>query len=351
MIQPFLLAATAFAAGQTPLDPAVKTPVALPHMQDVGTPALAPIPDTGAQSSIRAPAPSSTIGDARRAVPVFDAPALDFPLYDVDEHGSVWVRGASYKASFGEHGATFVPALGARAPRNFPLTFTLDSVTCGGDALAFDARAAARRDGDVVAFERGAFVEEYAISAGAIEQRFVFDTLPSRGEIVVSIDVASELESRADADGFHFENALGGVRYGRAFALDARGTKVGIESRLVGQRIELVVPQEFVAQAQLPLVIDPYTSTLSIDVDTGSDWQADVAYDATFNAFVVVYENIYSDTDHDAYARKYVDQILVDTATIDFTTDDWRNPKVANNNVANQFLCVAQVGTDRKSVV
>lgn len=351
MIQSFLFAATALAAGQTPLEPTTKTPAELPHMHDVGTPDVAPIPDPGSQPAREMPSGTSPFAGRAHVTQPSVAPALETPLYDVDEHGSVWVLGDSYKASFGSHGATFVPALGARAPRNYPLTFTLAQVTSGGNALAFESQAVARRDGDVVELPRGPFVEQYAISSGGIEQRFVFETLPSRGEIVVSIDVSSELQSRSDAEGFHFENALGAVRYGRAFALDARGTKVGIESRLAGDRIELVVPEEFVAQAELPLVIDPYTSTLSIDVDTGSDWQADVAYDATHNAFVVVYERIFSDTDHDVYARKYVDQVLVDAVIVDVTTDDWRNPKVANNNVANEFLCVAQVGASPNRII
>src|SRR5262245_59279628 len=34
--------------------------------------------------------------------------------------GTIWVRGTTYKASFGAEGATYIPYLGSHAPRNFP---------------------------------------------------------------------------------------------------------------------------------------------------------------------------------------------------------------------------------------
>lgn len=346
-ISPAAFAAASFLAAGAAAQ--VKVPAVPADSYAVDTRAPAPLRDDATRSGIAAP--TATAGARERSAAQRVAADLPFPLHDVDEHGDLWVRGRTYKARFGVQGATYIPFLGSRAPRDYPLSFEVKSVTSGGAPVAFDGAAPATRDGEVVAFERGAFVEQYVISAESIEQRFVFDALPTRGEIVVSIDAASELVGHGDADGFRFENELGHVRYGRAFALDARGAKVGIESRLAGGRIELVVPAEFVAQAQLPLVIDPYAGTISVDVDTGSDWQADVAYDATTNSFLVVYENQFSATDHDVYARKYVDQVLVDTATIDLTTSDWRNPKVANNGLDDQFLCVAQVGATGARIV
>lgn len=319
---------------------------------DVDSAPARPLADDATRSPIRTSGADAALGqaaiapraDAPRGTAVV-APPLTFPLHDVAADGTQWVRGRTYKASFGTDGATYVPQLGRRAPRNFPVAFDVGSVTVGGDAIAFERAAPATRAGSLVSFERGSFVEQYVIAAESIEQRFVFDALPSRGEVVVSIDVTSELAGRGDAGGgFRFENDLGGMSYGRAFALDASGAKIGIESRLAAGRIELVVPASFVATAQLPLVIDPYAGTFAVDTDSGSDWQADVAYDASTNSFAVVYENIYSDTDHDVYIRKYVDQVFQDVATIDFTTEDWRNPKVANNNISNQFFVVAQAG-------
>jgi len=349
-----LAALAALCAFATSASADVKTPRPGVPSFDVDTLLPAPIQDDATRSPLQLPpAAAPLVGAAEREQLPAQRVAVEmpFPLYDVDEHGNVWTRGRSFKASFGTDGATFIPRLGPRAPRNFPVRFTVDSVTSGGASVEFVASVPATRDGDVVAFERGSFVEQYVVAADSIEQRFVFDTLPSRGELVVSIDVASELASRSDDAGFRFENELGHVRYGRAFALDARGTKVGIESRLEGGRIELVVPAAFVATAELPLVIDPLTSTISVDVDSESEWQSDVAFDDTFNAFLVVYEDQFSATDHDVYGRRYIDQVLIGTATIDFTSDDWRNPKVANNNLQSQFLCVAQVGASPTRII
>jgi hypothetical protein len=345
MVRSTLLSSTFFCAGiLAPVAAAqVKEPAQLPYMPDVKTAPLAPPADDATRNPL--PIPVSASEDARApAIPQSLQRELPYPIYDVDESGAVWVVGKTYKARFGSEGATYVPFLGSRAPRNFPVTFNVSTVTSAGQPVAFEAVASAHRTGDVVAFERGSFVEEYAIASDSIEQRFVFRSLPSRGEIVVSIDVTSDLEGKTDASGFRFENALGHVRYGRAFALDARGSKIGIESRLENGRIDLVVPASFVETAEFPLVVDPYAGTITVDADSDSDWQADVAYDASTNRFAVVYERQFSAADHDIFVRAYVDQVWVDTATIDASVIDWRNPKIANNGIANQFLCVAQAG-------
>ena len=79
-----------------------------------------------------------------------DHERLDF---DVDTAGTIWVRGRTYKASFGAGHATYIPYFGSRAPRNYPLELTLSAVTVGGETLAFDADAPAVRNGDTIEFE------------------------------------------------------------------------------------------------------------------------------------------------------------------------------------------------------
>src|SRR5688572_29761009 len=138
--------------------------------------------------------------------------------FDVDTDGTQWVRGRTYKASFAADAATYVPFLGSNAPRNFPVGFHVESVTIGGEPIAFDPSVPAVRRGDTIEYARGPFVERYQLSVDSIEQSFVFEALPRQGEIVVTVGVDSELEGAGDAEGLRFGNALGHVRYGRAFA-------------------------------------------------------------------------------------------------------------------------------------
>jgi hypothetical protein len=266
-------------------------------------------------------------------------------LYDVDAAGTQWVRGATYKASFGASGATYIPFLGSRAPRNYPVTMRVQSITTGGAPIAFDTQAPAVRDGATVAFDRGSVVEQYLIQRDGVEQQFVFDALPSRGEIVVTLGVETELESRKDGEGLRFENALGHMRYGRAIAIDAAGRSIGVEERLTKGRIELVVPADFVATAELPLVVDPFQGTFVVDMDANDDSNADVAFITNTVTALVVYEYAFSALDHDIYSEQYADQVYQGSAYVDFSIDDWRNPRVAANRIGNKFLCVAQVGS------
>jgi len=126
--------------------------------------------------------------------PIGTRPSRDRLYFDVDEAGTVWVRGRTYKASFSKESATYIPFLGSKAPRNFPVSLRVDSLTIGGEAFAFDAAAPAVRDGAIVEYARGAFRERYVLTPDSVEQTFVFDDLPRRGEVVVSLAVTSELE-------------------------------------------------------------------------------------------------------------------------------------------------------------
>lgn len=304
----------------------------------------------------RAARARGAVASVPASVPVTaPARALDanvaYPLQDVAEDGTLWVRGRRYKASFGVDGAAFVPAFAPDAPRNFPVRFEARRVAVGGESVDLAQGVPAQRDGDVVSIDHGACTEQYVITADAIEQRFVFATLPTRGELTVSIDVATELVARPADGGFVFGNEYGSVRYGSAVAVDARGARVDVAAHLADGRLDLTVPAGFVSTAVLPLVIDPLTSTIAVDTDTDSDWKADVAYDPTTNAFLVVYEEQFSATDHDVYARKYVDQVLSGFVTIDGTTTDWRSPRIANNALSTKFLCVAEVGVSPNRIV
>jgi hypothetical protein len=326
----------------------------LPHMEDVKTAPHVDSKETGpaSQPSTRVEdAAASVRGERVRAAAGPIRPTPEYPLFDVDETGTQWVRGATYKASFGPAGATYIPFLGSRAPRNYPVTMRVAGITAAGAAVEYDLGANALRDGTTISFDRGSVVEEYRIERDGMEQRFVFDALPARGEIVVTLDVETELSARADADGLRFENALGHMRYGRAIALDAAGRSAAVEERLDNGRIRLVVPASFVATAELPLVIDPFQGTFVVDQDGNDDYNADVAFVTGIPAALVVYEYAFSAADHDIYSEKYIDQIYQGMALVDISIDDWRGPRVAGNELSGRFLCVAEVGTPGNRII
>jgi hypothetical protein len=269
--------------------------------------------------------------------------------FQIDEPGDgrVWVFGGTYKASFGADGATYIPSFGATAPQNFPVTFRMDNVTSGGHAVPFTSAATPELNGTRVEFDRGAVRETYDVALGQVEQSFVFASLPSTGELVVELSVDSELRMEARGDGLTFAGELGRVDYSGAIAIDGDGRRLALETRRVEGELHLVVPAEFVASATLPLVIDPVITTWTVNNGATDDYQADIAYDASQNRFLVVFERAFSLTDSDVWGELFSPAtgtaIPGSGAYIDFTGNSWRTPRCANNRIASQFLVVAEV--------
>jgi hypothetical protein len=283
------------------------------------------------------------------------APRLDPDeiLYDTSADGAVWVHGASYKARFDGNGATYIPFLGSDAPHDYPVTFTLSSVVVGGEELALAASAATRAD-NIVTIHRGSVVEQYVMKPQSMEQEFVFESLASSGDLVLRIDVASELAGAEKSDGFEFANERGGVRYSRAVAIDARGNRCAATTTLQDGAIEIRVPAEVLARSAFPLTIDPVGLTFNVTSPGTVDTNPDIAYDTTHQVYAVTWERAFSASDHDCYCQLqnlFGVTVVNSTVSIDFTTAYWSFPRIANNANSSQFLVVATVGIANSRVI
>lgn len=310
------------------------------------------------------PRPAHTtpfVGQAPRKAPPID-PALlgaDGPVsplagkhgvdhskmyYDAPGDGSIWARGAHFKASFDETGATYYPLFDSNQPRHYPIALSPDAVTLDGQSVAFERSATATRTENTIAIDRGAFVETYELAPDSIEQTFVFRSLPRNGDLVVHVPLASELTAIHGADGIELYSDLGHVRYGRAIAIDAAGRRSDAATALEDGSISIRVDRNFLATAALPLVIDPVVSTFPLDDTSYNDFFPDVAYDATTQRWVCVYNEQAAAGDLDVYyemcnaagSSMWGNYVNVNNAS-------WADPKVANLRSATQFLCVAAV--------
>jgi hypothetical protein len=294
--------------------------------------------------------PSLAAPTARHAIdpraPIAAHPGIDHTrlYYDEPGDGSLWVRGTGYKASFDAASATFYPAFGKTAPRNFAHVLSPDRVSVGGQSITFERAGRIERDGDHVAFDRGAFVETYDLTPASIEQSFVFATLPRGGDLVVHIPVASELAGRVTASGLEFESSFGRVTYSRAVAIDARGQRVDADTKLENGAITLRVDSGFLAGATLPITIDPVVSSVSIPFTLQDDFSADAAWDNSDNVWVVSYEETFSAADTDVYAVTLsASGALLATGVVDFSGNAWDAPRIAELGSAHQCLVVAAV--------
>jgi hypothetical protein len=294
-----------------------------------------------AQSPVASGAP------AARVLPPATAPAT--PHVDTMPDGTVWARGADWKASFGAHGVTFVPFLGSDAPRNFPLALQLAHASVGAEPLALDLQQRARVAGERVELDRGTCIEAYELRSAGVEQTFTFPRAVRGGALQVRMQVATELAVTTDgAGGWRFCNERGGVHYGRAIAIDAASRTTPVDSACDGQWLVLTVPAEFVATAAFPLTIDPWVSTFSVTPAPIALDQSntDCAYLGTFfGLYAGVVEEHYSATDHDVLVTaRDRDGLIVTSVYVDYTTDYWATPAIASHRGASQFLVVAAKG-------
>lgn len=144
------------------------------------------------------------------------------------------------------------------------LTYALESITVDGAPLirGGSAAGAPHPDRRVVVYDRGAVEEEYALRPEAMEQTFVIKELPqTRGAIVVTGVVSTNLQPPAEGTrGASLEFAHEGesrIRMSEALALDAAGRRLPLELAWSDGRVAMTVPAKWVAEATLPIRVDP----------------------------------------------------------------------------------------------
>jgi hypothetical protein len=305
-------------------------------------------------------ATTGSLPDSMRGVRTVAAPpaallpaAVESPqaraVVHVDEpgDGNVWARGATYKARFGAEGVEYIPFLGARSPRNFPVLFRAQAVALGETDLPLDAAVPPALGGMRVIYDRGAVVETWELRPGEVEQRFVVSEVGGAGDLLVRIAVETDLPFAGSEAGLAFEvPGLGGVRYGAATIFDARGAAMERAVEWEAGTIEIRVPASFLAAAEFPVTIDPVVTTVAVDTGTDDDFNTDVAYDGTNDVWLVVNEETFSAGDRDIQTRRFTGAgVFLEQVYSDFTGADARRPAVANNNQANQFLVVWDEGS------
>jgi hypothetical protein len=264
-------------------------------------------------------------------------------LHEVDRDGVHWALGQSWKASFDGATFTYLPRLSPTAARSWPLALRLHGVSCGEEPLPVPA-GPVQAEADRLQVARGACLERFELRPESVEQSWLFDHLPSRAELRLQLAVVTDLVGADLGADLVWNGPDGGVRYGGAVAIDARGRRCELALDLRAGRVELVVPGSFVAAAELPLLVDPLTSTIVIDSATLFRGDSDLAFDYSTQEFLLVWQSQFSATDMDVFAQRMdLNQVPIGTPfSIDFTGVSWTRPRVANNGQFDTFLVVAE---------
>ncbi|MCB9907694.1 MAG: hypothetical protein H6830_08260 [Planctomycetes bacterium] len=264
-----------------------------------------------------------------------------------DQQGdSIWSMGKNYKSQASPEGFTFVPFLGSSAPQNYPVRMHLESWSVGGESMGLDPKANVSRQGDLIVLDQGSVQVHYDMMLDQVEQSFMFQLGGIDREVVLSLGVQTELQPETQADGLAFGNALGGVHYTHALVYDAKGLQLNIPIAMVGDQIELRVPSDFMARATAPVVVDPIFATYGVDSANDKDLlHPDVAFDFSANVFAYTHTSVFSATDHDIRIETWdgLNDVFVNAVWVDYTTNDWYNQAIANDNVTSTFLVTALV--------
>lgn len=316
------------------------------HLQSFVFVALGSLGAAAAQSHVPSSSSGNDTNDPARTVAVAPTAVAEAGIVtDRAADGVLWAAGPSWKARFDPAGTTFVPCFGPEAPHNFPARLDRATVrvagqtlVAGGEVPVFDAGRAE--------FRGSAFTERYVLQDAGIEQQFVFDTLPKRGELEVWVPFASELAVVSAADGgFRVAGSHGSFEYGRAVAIDAAGRRAELTTEWQGAGFTIRVPAAFVAEAELPLLVDPLLGNVTtFTADTRVLTATDLAWDESMGRYALVWERVFSATDSDVYLR-YLDgamQAVGGAVAIDLSLDSWRRPHVAGLEAHDTFLVVAE---------
>ena len=320
------------------------------------------------------PANSKSTAARTRPSPVLEPEELLIPIHSAPDDPvggpyGVWTAAASFKASFHD-GFCFYPFLGPSYSEHLPLAWHTESIHVGSTRVfdanepmsAHSARRQKRESDWRYEYElRDGIVEAYDVSKAGIEQTFTIARRPTaKGDLVVTGRVTTKLTC-SDVSAAHtalrFVDATGkvGVRYGEAFAVDARGDKIRITTRYSKGRIRLTVPSAWLDRAAFPLTIDPLMSPILLGFSTANSAtvRTDVApYAGDGNHLIVVaHSTQFTANDRDCYA-----QVMNDDFTnrqviwLDVTTN-WstKEPSATRLNSANWGIAIERAFLNNRS--
>ena len=263
--------------------------------------------------------------------------------------GTLVGGGPDYAVRFGTGGVAFTPAM-PTAERLFPVSMAVVSYGRGAATQVPSAAHLSHRD-NTAYYHRDGFVESYEVRPDGLKQSFTFAQLPSgNGDLIVCVQIDTDLQLQAERgpDGeLNFQHGnLGGVTIGKVLGIDNNGAQVTGSMRYEAGSLELRLPESFVSQAALPLVLDPLVGSAFTAASAWDDSDLDVAYDATDNVYLAVWRRRFSATSWGMRAQRINDSggliggfITVETLAASAT------PRVANISTEDAFLVVyAQSG-------
>lgn len=258
-------------------------------------------------------------------------------------NGALLGTARSYRATFGERGLEYLPALGKDAPRAEPWHLSLRTVQ-RGDTVLLDATTAAapgrRHDRRSVAYAWPGVTETYEARAEGLEQSFRFDAPPpGAGDLVVQLTVRTELPLAAGRTAWLAPD-VGGVTVGAATGIDAIGRRCAGAVRCRADGLELALPGWFVDSAVYPLVLDPLIGTAVEGLANADCDFPDVAYDAYSDTYCVVWTQFFGGGTTGVVGSVFLNDLTFGYAFAINQTGDEDSVRVTNIGGTGLFVMV-----------
>src|SRR5436190_9361128 len=253
--------------------------------------------------------------------------------------------GACYRATFGNAGMRFEPALGKNAPATQHLSLRPLAVLRGTTTVAaIPATSRPVQHERVASYEHApGLTERYDVRPDGVELSWVLAAPPAgEGDLIVRYAVDTSLPApRAANGGLEFvHDGLGGVKVGDVTGVDAAGRTADGDVRFFDGQLELSLPASFVATATYPLVLDPIIGGV-INVSSGltyDDGEPDAAFDSSTSHFLVVWQRTFSATNSDVRGQLVTQAgSLVGTTIFFNSTGVASRPRVANLGTRDRF--------------
>lgn len=175
--------------------------------------------------------------------------------------GAIGFNSAAYGATFHRHGVEVATSFGLAGVGRPRVSWTFEEAIVGHAVVARAAALEPRLEADLrtLVYARGPVEEQYVLRPEGVEQLFVLSTLPARGAITVTGRVTTNLEAPSGS-GRRLSFTHRGVEVmsiAKALAIDGAGRREPLELAYADGRVSMTIPAGWVADATLPITIDP----------------------------------------------------------------------------------------------
>ncbi|MBL8900201.1 MAG: hypothetical protein JNM84_21400 [Planctomycetes bacterium] len=260
-------------------------------------------------------------------------------------NGGFRVCSTSYELAVEGSRVRFLTTTSSDAERPAPeITLRLAELRSGARGIALLAAPEIAPRDERVELDHGALIERWTPRSDEVEQDFVLATRPAGlGDLVVRLAVETELTLLPSETGLLWGTRDGKaqIAYGDLTVIDARGERLEQRTRFVDGKIELRVPEEFLARAAFPITLDPVIRGFSMRNGPIDDAHPDVAIDGVRDRFAATFR-VGADIYFRAFTRAgaLLAEIPVDTSAAQSVAPRIALARSTTPGLADRYLVV-----------